>query len=159
MSHRLPEKGLWQVASWNSAGRPCVDAVPFDLIKLDLRGRGDGSAKGTVRARNLETRLGRIRLTGPDRFAAVYDIRGHRGVVEGTLRTDGLLRLDVSGTVTGTFVAVAAEPGAVEPITVEQVRAERARVRPARADASAVLVLAGAVDALGRAAGPARTAA
>jgi hypothetical protein len=149
MAHRLPEKGLWQVADPKNAGRHHVDAAPFDLIKLELRGGETGTAKGTlkgtVRARNLETRLGRIRLTAPDRFAAVYDIRGHRGVVEGTLRPDGSLRLVVSGTVTGTFVARDAGPIAAEP---------------ARADApSALMAFAGAVDALRRPAGLARSAA
>lgn len=117
MSHRFPEKGLWHVADRHRA-----DAAPFDLIKLDFRGRGAGSGPGSgiVRARNLETRLGRIRATGPDSFAAVYDIRGHRGVVAGTVRPDGSLRLDLTGTVTGTFVARAADPaGAVAPVPVE----------------------------------------
>ena len=136
MSHMFPEKGLWQVAD-----RHRVDAAPFDMIKLDLRGRDAGAAKGTVRARNLETRLGRIRVTGPGRFAAVYDIRGHRGVVEGTVRPDGSLRLDLSGTVTGTFLARAAEPAGAEATSA---------VRGA---------LAGAVDALCRSAGMARSAA
>ena len=105
MSRRLPEKGLWHVSD-----RHRTEAAPFDLIKLDLRDRGAGA----VRARNLETRLQRVRVIGPDRFAAAYDIRGHRGTVEGTLRPDGSLRLAISGTVTGTFVARAAEPAGAE---------------------------------------------
>jgi hypothetical protein len=135
MSPRLPEKGLWRVA-----GRHCAEAAPFDLLKLDLRGLRQGAARGAVRLRNLETRLGRIRVTGQDRFAAVYDIRGRRGEVEGTARPDGSLRLTLSGTVTGSFVARPAEP--------------------ACADApSAVQALAKAMEALCRPAGAARTVA
>lgn len=145
MSHRLPDKGLWHVTDANGAGRHRADAAPFEMIKLDLRGRDTGTAKGVVRARNLETRLGRIRLTAPDRFVALYDIRGHRGVVEGTVRPDGSLRLDLSGTATGTFVARAAASASAEPD---------------RADApSAVRAMAGAVDALCRTTIMARTAA
>jgi hypothetical protein len=93
-----------------------------------------------VRARNLETRLQRVRVTGADRFVATYDIRGHRGNVEGTIRPDGSLRLEISGTVTGSFVARAVEP--------------------AGADApSPVRALADAVEALCRSAGMARSAA
>ena len=140
MSHVLPEKGMWQVTDRDAARRHCAGAVPFDLIKLDLRGREAGGARGTVRARNLETRLGRIRVTGPDRFAAVYDIRGHRGVLEGTLRPDGSLRLDLSGTVAGSFVARAAEPASAEA-------------------GVALRAFAGAVGALCRSAGMERAAA
>ena len=152
MSQMLPELGLWHVADWG-ADRARVDGAPFDVLKLDLRGLGTGAAegpasgpaRGTVRARNLETRLGRIRVTGPDRFVAVYDIRGHRGSVEGTVRPDGSLRLELSGTATGTFVAR---------------RADAAAAEPAGADApSAVAALAGAMGALCRSAGLTRTAA
>ena len=100
MSHRLPEKGLWHVAD-----RRGVDAMPFDLIKLDLRGRGGG----TVRSRNLETRLQKVRITGHDRFVAAYDIRGHRGEVAGVCRPDGSLSLSLTGTVSATLVARAAQ--------------------------------------------------
>lgn len=117
MSPRLPEKGLWHVSSRQDAGE-----VPFELIKIDLRGRGSdnvpGTAKGatgTVRARNLETRLRRIRVIGTDRFAAVYDIRGHRGEVDGVLRADGSLGLSLTGTVTASFAAYAAEAQAEGP--------------------------------------------
>ena len=109
MSQRLPEKGLWHVADRHRA-----EGTPFDLIKLDLRGRRTGAVTGTVRARNLETRLGRIRVTGPDSFVAVYDIRGHRGAIEGTVRPDGSLRLELSGTVTSTLVARAADPASAD---------------------------------------------
>ena len=143
MSHRLPEKGLWHLASGHR-----VDAAPFDLIKLDFRGIGTGTAKGMVRARNLETRLGRIRVTGPDRFVAAYEVRGHRGTVEGTLRSDGSLRLELSGTATGTFVAR-------RPDTADMADAE-----PAGADAGpAVRAFAGAMQALRRSAGMTRSAA
>ena len=148
MSQTLPENGLWRVADGNRGDGNRTGDAPFELIKLDLRGRqagiakgaGSGAARGTVRARNLETRLGRIRVTGPDRFVALYDIRGHRGVVEGTVRPDGSLRLDLSGTVTGAFVARPAGP----------------------ADAEAAVPagpLAGAVEAFRRSAGMALTAA
>jgi hypothetical protein len=106
MSPTLPEKGLWHVAD-----RRGLDEVPFDLIKLDLSGRGFG----TVRARNLETRLRRVRVTGPDRFVAGYDIRGHSGEVEGVYRPDGSLRLSLTGTVSASFLADAA----ANPLTAE----------------------------------------
>lgn len=122
MSPELPEKGLWHVSHRHRA-----DGAPFDLIKIDFRGRGSG----TVRSRNLETRLQRLRITGPDRFDAVYDIRGCRGVVEGTRRADGSLRLALSGSVTGTFVARETDPAAADmPAAIE--------------------ALAGAIDALRR---------
>ena len=139
MWSKLPEKGLWQVADRAGAGRG-VGPAPFELLKLDLRGREAGGARGTVRARNLETRLGRLRLAAPDRFVAVYDIRGQHGVIEGTLRPDGSLRLVLSGTANGTFVARAAEWAETDDPT------------PARA-------LAGAEDALRGRAGAALTAA
>ena len=131
MSCTLPDKGLWHVSDQH---RP--DAAPFEVIKIDLR----GNATGTVRARNLETRLRRIRITGPDRFQAVYDVRGNSGSVEATLRQDGSLRLVLSGTAAGMFVACAAAP--------------------AMADAPlAAGALAGAVDVLCHSAGMARAAA
>ncbi len=105
MSAMLPEKGLWHVADLRGDG-----ALPFDLIKLDLRGRGFG----TVRGRNLETQLRRVRVMGPDRFVAGYDIRGHRGEIEGVYRPDGSLRLALTGTVSATLVARAAAPVAAE---------------------------------------------
>jgi hypothetical protein len=145
MSHMLPEKGLWHVTD-----RYRADAAPFDLIKLDLRGRETGVVKGTVRARNLETRLGRIRVTRPDRFVAAYDIRGHRGNVEGTVRPDGSLRLDLSGTVTGSFVVRPADSVAGDSVAAD----------PAGAGAPSAVrgALAGAVETLCRSAGM-RTAA
>jgi len=106
MSPSLPEKGLWHVADQRG-----FDEVPFDLIKLDLRGKGFG----TVRARNLETRLRRVRVTGLDRFTASYDIRGHRGEVEGVYRSDGSLRLSLTGTVSASLLANAA----AHPLTAE----------------------------------------
>ncbi len=106
MSPTLPEKGLWHVADRQSFGE-----VPFDLIKLDLSGKGSG----TVRARNLETRLRRVRKTGPDRFVAAYDIRGHRGEVEGVYRSDGSLSLSLTGTVSASLLADAAS----HPLTAE----------------------------------------
>jgi hypothetical protein len=122
MSPELPEKGVWRVSDRHRA-----DDAPFDLIKLNFRGR----ESGTVRSRNLETPLQRLRITGPDRFDAVYNIRGCRGLVEGTRRADGSLRLALSGSVTGTFVAREADPAAVEmPAAIE--------------------ALAGAIDAIRR---------
>lgn len=106
MSSTLPQKGLWHVADRQSFGE-----VPFDLIKLDLGGR----CFGTVRARNLETRLRRVRVTGPDRFVAGYDIRGHSGEVEGVYRSDGSLRLSLTGTVSASLLADAA----ANPLTAE----------------------------------------
>lgn len=105
MSPTLPEKGLWHVADRRGA-----DDVPFDLIKLDLRGRGSGA----VRARNLETLLRRVRRTGPDSFIAAYEIRGHRGEVEAVSRPDGSLWLSLTGTLTTTLVALAVDPVVVE---------------------------------------------
>jgi hypothetical protein len=118
MSSRLPEKGLWRVSDRHRTD----EAAPFDLIKLDLRDRG----VGTVRARNLETRLQRIRVTGPDRFAARYDIRGHQGAVEGRSRPDGSLAIMLSGTVTGTFIARPIELVAGEQVVAEPVAGEMA---------------------------------
>lgn len=112
MSHRLPEKGLWHVPDRRSADRRGAGEMPFDLIKLDLRGgeagRGAGAPFGTVRARNLEMRLRRVRVTGPDRFVAGYDMRGHSGEVAGIHRPDGSLELTLTGTVSATFTACAA---------------------------------------------------
>jgi hypothetical protein len=141
MSHRLPEKGLWHVADRRGAGE-----MPFDLIKLDLRGRGAGRGVGSVRARNLETRLRRVRITGPDRFVAAYDMRRHSGEVAGIHRPDGSLKLTLTGTVSATFVACAAETGMAGDL-------QTAGWGPAdwRAEApDALRALAGCVDALCR---------
>jgi hypothetical protein len=146
MSHQLPEKGLWHVA-----GRRGADEMPFDLIKLDLRGR----AAGTVRARNLETQLRRVRVTGPDRFVAGYDVRGHRGEVAGVYRPDGALRLSLTGTVTASFVACAADTQAADGETEHGDTAWGWTDWGVAETPAALRALAGAVDALCR---PAETA-
>jgi hypothetical protein len=145
MSHRLPERGMWYVSRRQGAGE-----MPFDLIKLDLRGRG----AGTVRSRNLETQLRRVRVTGPDRFVAVYDVRGHRGEIAGVCRPDGSLRLSLTGTVTATVVACADNAAADGQMTAWGLADGDTAETPA-----ALRALAGAVDALCRPAEMGRAAA